>query len=145
MPTKITQVTPVTTDINSLFVSPTQVMQGEGVISQAGETISRLGKRPLVVGGKETLGMMSDYLKPVFQKFKLTGAFDSYAPDCSETSLKTLSKTTQDHQADLIIGVGGGKALDTAKLLAHQQKLPIVTIPTSGATCAAWRIRNMTT
>ena len=34
--------------------------------------------------------------------------------------------------------MGGGKALDTAKLLAHQQKLPIVTIPTSGATCAAW-------
>ena len=35
-------------------------------------------------------------------------------------------------------GSGGGKALDTAKLVAHQLQLPIITIPTSAATCAAW-------
>ena len=138
MPTKTTKITPVTTKLNSLFVSPTQVIQGEGIISQAGKGISRLGKRPLLVGGKQTLELISAHLKPIFKQFKLTAAFDSYAPDCSETSLKNLTEATQNHQADLIIGVGGGKALDTAKLLAYQQQLPIVTIPTSGATCAAW-------
>lgn len=138
MPTKTTKITPVTTKLNSLFVSPTQVIQGEGIISQAGKGISRLGKRPLLVGGKQTLELISAHLKPIFKQFKLIAAFDSYAPDCSETSLKNLTEATQNHQADLIIGVGGGKALDTAKLLAYQQQLPIVTIPTSGATCAAW-------
>ncbi|MGL5078273.1 MAG: iron-containing alcohol dehydrogenase family protein, partial [Waterburya sp.] len=49
-----------------------------------------------------------------------------------------LKNQVQEHSADLIIGVGGGKDLDTAKLLAYQCELPIVTIPTSGATCAAW-------
>jgi glycerol dehydrogenase len=43
-----------------------------------------------------------------------------------------------NQKADLIIGIGGGKALDAAKLLAHQSYLPIITIPTSAATCAAW-------
>ena len=138
MPTTTTKITPVTTNLNSLFVSPTQVIQGEGIISQAGEDISRLGKRPLVVGGKQTLELISDHLKPIFKQFKLTAGFDTYSPDCSETSLKNLTEATQNHEADLIIGVGGGKALDTAKLLAHQQQLPIITIPTSGATCAAW-------
>jgi glycerol dehydrogenase len=52
--------------------------------------------------------------------------------------LKALRKAAKEHKADMIIGIGGGKALDTAKLVAHQLTLPIVTIPTSGATCAAW-------
>jgi glycerol dehydrogenase len=42
------------------------------------------------------------------------------------------------HEADVILGVGGGKALDTAKLLAFRLGCPVVTIPTCGATCAAW-------
>jgi glycerol dehydrogenase len=61
-----------------------------------------------------------------------------YGADCSEASLETLRQAVATHQADVILGVGGGKALDAAKLLAYQCQLPVVTIPTSAATCAAW-------
>ena len=50
--------------------------------------------------------------------------------------LVCISKTPETTSA--INFVDGGKALDTSKLLAHQLKLPVVTIPTSAATCAAW-------
>ncbi len=138
MQSKTAKITPVATSFSPLLVSPGQVVQGNGIISQARESISRLGKRPLVVGGNKTCSLIYPHLELIFEEFKLTATTASYAPDCSESSLETLTLATLEHKADFIIGVGGGKALDTAKLLAHQHKLPIVTIPTSAATCAAW-------
>ncbi|MEM8777929.1 MAG: iron-containing alcohol dehydrogenase family protein [Cyanobacteria bacterium P01_G01_bin.49] len=129
---------PVSTSISPLFVSPTQVIKGEGILSQVGQAIARLGKRPLVVGGNHSLSLTYPRLEPIFKQFKLIPAQGNYSPDCSESSLTMLTKAVQQHQADFIIGVGGGKSLDTAKLLAHQQQIPVVTLPTSGATCAAW-------
>jgi glycerol dehydrogenase len=121
-----------------LIISPGQVVRGENAIRDAGSAIARFGKRPLVVGGDTTLGAIEPILKPIFKQYELAATQASYSPDCSETSLELLKESVVSHQADFIIGVGGGKALDTAKLLAHQCQLPIVTIPSSAATCAAW-------
>ena len=133
------QISPsVSTKITPLSVSPAQVLKGEGILSQVGYAIASLGKRPFVVGGNHTLPLVWQELQPSFQQFNLTASQGNYTPDCSESSLMTLTTSAEAHQADLIIGVGGGKALDLAKLLAHQQQIPVVTIPTSGATCAAW-------
>jgi glycerol dehydrogenase len=122
----------------SLLVAPGRVLRGEQCLAQSGEAIALLGKRPLIVGGDRTLERVQPYLQPVLQRQQLTGSQSSYSPDCAESSLARLREAVERHQADFIIGIGGGKALDTAKLLAHQCRLPIVTIPTSAATCAAW-------
>jgi glycerol dehydrogenase-like iron-containing ADH family enzyme len=122
----------------SLFVAPRQILRGEQALAESGEAIARLGKRPLIVGGDRTLASFTPQLQAILLPQQLNWAPASYSPDCSEVSLASLRAAATKHQADVIIGIGGGKALDTAKLLAHQCQLPIVTIPTSAATCAAW-------
>jgi glycerol dehydrogenase-like iron-containing ADH family enzyme len=127
-----------TTAIYSLTIAPARVLRGQKALSQAGDAIARFGKRPLIVGGSNSLAAAQPYLQQTLEQQQLQSAHTDYGKDCSETSLETLREAAQTHQADFIIGVGGGKALDAAKLLAHQCQIPIVTIPTSAATCAAW-------
>ncbi len=122
--------------ISTLMVAPSQVVRGSGILSDCGPLIAKLGQRPLVVGGDLTLQTAALFLADMLSGLSVAQA--SYRTDCCETALAQLRQAAKDHDADLVIGVGGGKALDTAKLLAYQTQLPVVTIPTSAATCAAW-------
>jgi glycerol dehydrogenase-like iron-containing ADH family enzyme len=121
-----------------LIIAPGKVLRGDNILRESGAEIARLGDRPLIVGGDQTLARIEPYLQPIIKEQNLEAQQASYLPDCAESTLANLKEAVTQHQTDLIIGVGGGKALDTAKLLAHQCQLPIVTIPTSAATCAGW-------
>ena len=121
-----------------LAIAPARVLRGENCLADSGQEIANLGVRPLIVAGSQTLELTRTTVTPVLEQHNLVSQTANYHPDCAESSLARLNHSVQQHRADLVIGVGGGKALDIAKLLAHQCNLPIVTIPTSGATCAAW-------
>jgi glycerol dehydrogenase-like iron-containing ADH family enzyme len=125
-------------DYSPLAIAPARVLRGDHLLANSGQEIAALGVRPLVIGGNQTLTVAEAFLQPALKSAKLKSETASYTPDCAESSLARLKEIAQQHQADVIIGVGGGKALDLAKLLAYQCGLSIVTIPTSGATCAAW-------
>jgi glycerol dehydrogenase-like iron-containing ADH family enzyme len=119
----------------SLHVAPAAVVRGRHALVDALDRICTLGKRPVVV-----IGQSQDLsqLQVLFEHPELEIDRVQYTPDCCESSLDRLMASVDRHQADLIVGIGGGKCLDTAKLLAYRSQLPVVTIPTSGATCAAW-------
>ncbi|MEM8503348.1 MAG: iron-containing alcohol dehydrogenase family protein [Cyanobacteria bacterium P01_D01_bin.1] len=119
-----------------LNIAPAQVIRGNGVLAGSRELLARFGSRPLLVGGEHSLPRALPFLAPALSG--LSEATAIYQKDCSEISLTTLHQAAETHKADFILGVGGGKALDAAKLLAYQKRLPIVTVPTSAATCAGW-------
>lgn len=55
---------------------------------------------------------------------------------CSESDVQQLAAESGDDRS-VVIGVGGGALLDTAKALARRLGLPFVAAPTIAATCAA--------
>jgi glycerol dehydrogenase len=122
----------------ALAVAPARVLRGTDILPQASEAIAHLSQRPLLIGGDRTLAAVQPTLQPLLERHNLAVASASYGVDCCETSLERLRQLAIAHNADGIVGIGGGKALDTAKLIAHQCRLRTVTIPTSAATCAAW-------
>jgi glycerol dehydrogenase-like iron-containing ADH family enzyme len=120
----------------TLMVAPAAVVRGETALQESLDQIMQLGDRPLIIGGDRSLALSQLNCLLADPRFQIETA--NYHPDCCETSLKNLTASLQAHQANVVIGVGGGKCLDLAKLLAHQNQLPVVTIPTTAATCAAW-------
>lgn len=130
--------TQASSSLLTLAIAPAQVVCGVSILQGMTAQIARLGSRPFIVAGDRTLKITQQRLQPLLENQKLDVATVSYGADCCEASLKSLNLSAKEHQADVIIGVGGGKALDTAKLLAFGLDLPVVTIPTSAATCAAW-------
>jgi glycerol dehydrogenase-like iron-containing ADH family enzyme len=127
--------TPATRSLTTA-IAPSQILRGKGILSESRIALAPLGQRPLVIGGHHSLSQVRSPLQTALAHLNWQEA--SYAPDCSEVSLEKLCLAVQQHQADMVIGAGGGKALDAAKWVGYHCQLPVVTIPTSAATCAAW-------
>lgn len=117
-----------------LAIAPAQLLRGNGILAQLPQYLSRYGHKMLVIAGETANQVTASY-------FKNTDLEIIHAPtiaDCSDDNLAMLRQIVQQEKPHGIVGIGGGKVLDTAKLIAHQSKLPIATVPTTGATCAAW-------
>jgi glycerol dehydrogenase len=117
-------------------IAPQQILRVDDSLPQLDRLIGQYGQRPLVVGGNHSLEVFQPYLETLSTTLVVAAA--TYGQDCSQSSLQRLRQAVANHGTDVILGVGGGKALDAAKLLADQCHCPIITIPTSAATCAAW-------
>ncbi|QGU89806.1 oxidoreductase [Erwinia sorbitola] len=70
--------------------------------------------------------------------FSLPGARHiSFNGHCTGPDLSALVQASGQNR-QVVIGIGGGALLDTAKALARRLRVPCVAIPTIAATCAAW-------
>ena len=57
--------------------------------------------------------------------------------ECCEERIESWIKRLKKMKPDKLMALGGGKCLDSAKCAADHLQVPLVTVPTSAATCAA--------
>ncbi|MBP3391668.1 MAG: iron-containing alcohol dehydrogenase [Clostridia bacterium] len=113
-------------------------LQENGIISALGEEVKRLGTAPIVVGGKTALSITKNAIEG-----SLGAACDKYEiiehrRSCNEEDAQRLATLAQNKGLDVIVGVGGGVIMDFSKLIGYYAKLPVINVPTSSATCAAY-------
>ncbi|QKJ86847.1 Glycerol dehydrogenase [Paramixta manurensis] len=59
--------------------------------------------------------------------------------ECTDDAIATLKNHVEQQQAELLLAIGGGRVLDTAKAVGSQlPDLKVVNFATVAATCAAW-------
>ncbi|MHC4790100.1 MAG: iron-containing alcohol dehydrogenase [Planctomycetota bacterium] len=139
------------------YFQPTEIRFGWGRLKEVGEVVAKYGKRCLLV----TVPSFPA-LEPVFEKVKTllkdTGVevahFDGVIPNPTTENVTAGTKVAEDHKADVVLGVGGGSSMDTAKAIAveathdgscwdyifssetqpTEKTLPIITVTTTAGT-----------
>lgn len=98
------------------------------------------GKRVLLIGGKTGLLKGKPCLDLVL--LKAEGRLEIvdtvvYGNECTYERIHELSHAYKDRDIDMVFGMGGGKAMDTAKGTACELGVPVFTFPTIPSNCAA--------
>ncbi|MDB5097375.1 MAG: alcohol dehydrogenase, iron-containing [Cyanobacteria bacterium RYN_339] len=118
-----------------LPVAPARVEIGPAVAAHVGEVAAAYGHRALVITGRHAWAAVGEEIARHLADAGVTPRVHMVDPDCTEAC---AADALSGLDAESVVGVGGGKALDLAKLVANQAGLPCITVPTSAATCAAW-------
>lgn len=127
-----------TKDIRKIHIAPSTCIIGPGVLKEIGEIVREIGEMAFIISGKTAFKVTERELTASLEKSGLTYEVNIFKGECSINQILKYSSFINNFHPDLVIGIGGGKALDTAKAAASFQGLPCITIPTSAATCAAY-------
>lgn len=116
---------------------PGRYLQGPGLLEQLGVEAARFADSAICLLDR---GVFSLLETRITAGIGAKVAFDlvEHGGECSEVEIARVKALADGKK--LIIGAGGGKALDTAKAIAHQLGLPIIIVPTiaaSDAPCSA--------
>lgn len=123
----------------NLQVSPGAYCREEGALAKAGAYAKLYGASAYLIGGHTALAVVRQSLSQSLADAGVTISGEvHFGGECSWANVELLAAQPVVREAAVLFGIGGGKALDTAKLLAYKLNKPLITVPTVAATCASW-------
>lgn len=119
-----------------IFISPSKYIQGPGELDNLGTYTKAYGAKPLVIISAGGIRRFGDRVKASLSDAGLAPVFEEFNGECSQDEIDRLSALAKSNEADVVIGLGGGKIFDTAKAVANAVDAPVVIVPTIAATDA---------
>ncbi len=113
-----------------ILKSPAKYVQGQHVLSELDSYLQGMGNRLMVIisaSGTKRIGPTLDacFAGKDYQLF-----YHIFSGECSQAQAQQIAEEARKQGCTAVIGIGGGKILDTAKAVAYYTSLPDVIIPT---------------
>lgn len=111
---------------------------GPNAYTNIAKVCSLYGKKAAVIGGERALKAAENKIKSAVEgsQLQITGFFP-FGGEASVENIERLKSIPEVQEADMIFAVGGGKAMDTGKVLAQTTNRVFFTFPTIASTCAS--------
>lgn len=118
-------------------------IQGPGAVGYVGTVLRSLGvRRALVVGGRTAMGVVEAH--GLFKSLEAAGVgylrqlfgVGPCGAECCDEEIGRISRDPGAAGCDAVVGVGGGRAIDVAKAVAHSLNAYLVTVPTVASSTA---------
>ena len=119
-----------------VLASPSRYVQGKDVLADVAKHSKPLGKSAFVLISKNGMKRNGSDIKQSFESESIRHVFAEFGGECSRQEIDKLRKQYASEKCDFVMGVGGGKIIDTAKAVAFYESAPVVICPTIASTDA---------
>lgn len=111
---------------------------GEEAYREIANVCRKFGTKIVLIGGKRALSSAENKIRKSLEgeKFQILGSF-WYGGEAAYENVEVLKAKKEILEADMIFAVGGGKAIDTCKVLSSYLNKELFTFPTIASTCAS--------
>ncbi len=119
-----------------VFIAPRKYVQGRGVMAEIGTYLTLLGKRPLLLWDPVVKDLVGPTVLKSIAEAGLTPVDVTFQGEVTRAEADRVERIAREQAADIAVGLGGGKTIDTAKAVAFDVGLKLMTVPTVAATDA---------
>ncbi|MBR0597852.1 glycerol dehydrogenase [Sinanaerobacter chloroacetimidivorans] len=125
------------------LAAPGKYLQGRNLIENISSHINVLGSKFAIICDEVVLQIIEEKINTSFSNNKNMHGFILFRGESTQIEAERIASVVIEKGYQVIVGIGGGKTIDTAKLAANILGLPLAVIPTvasSDAPCSAMSV-----
>lgn len=119
-----------------VFASPSRYIQGKNALFTNAKTLKQLGNSPILLCDDVVYGIVGERFESYLIDNGMTPVHVAFNGEASDNEISRVVAIAKENGNDVIIGLGGGKTIDSAKAIADVLTVPVIIAPTIASTDA---------